>query len=186
MLIRDCLKVLLDNKFTSNNIHLFAHSMGGFVTEAAFQDPKSIKINHVVMAAADVDQSNYVAGSTTLKNVLSKCTDLTAYWSSDDVALQGSRTFNKYIPLGLNGFPDPDTPASCTAVQCTTYYNKYAKYEGQPDDFSHVWYILYAPTPPLVNDFYADMNRTLSGGPAPTPPPTWPTRASGFVLRRPA
>ena len=33
--------------------------MGAYVTEKAFQVPKATKVNHVVMAAADVDQLNY-------------------------------------------------------------------------------------------------------------------------------
>ena len=148
-LMSDCLNFLLTAKWLQpTSLHLFAHSMGAYVTETAFQDPQGIKIGHVVMAAADVDQMNYVSGSTTLKNFLGKCIDLTAYWSSDDAALQDSRKFNPYTPLGLIGFPYPDTPDSCWGVQCTTYYNRYVKYAGQPDTFSHIWYILYKPDAP--------------------------------------
>jgi hypothetical protein len=182
-LMSDCLDALL-TKFEAKHVHLFAHSMGAYVTETAFQEQKSTKVNHVLMAAADVDQSNYGRGSTSLKNFLGKCADLTAYWSTDDKALQDSETANKYTPLGLKGYPDPDTPGSCYGIQCTTYYNKYVKFPDQDATFSHVWYILYQPMPPSVNDFYTDMNKTIEGLPTP-PPPASPTRASGFLLRRP-
>jgi Alpha/beta hydrolase of unknown function (DUF900) len=185
-LMTDCLNVLVAGKlFDAGNIHLFAHSMGGYVTETAFQGQSSIKINHVVMAAADVDQSNYGRNSTSLKNFLGKCTDLTAYWSTDDAALHDSERMNKYTPLGLKGYPDPDTPAGCSGVQCTTYYNKYVKYDGQEDTFSHIWYIRYEPTLPAHNDFFDDMNSRLPAPPLPTPAPPLPSRALGFVLRRP-
>jgi len=187
-LMSECLNVLLTSKlFEGKNIHLFAHSMGAYVTETAFQPQQSIKINHVLMAAADVDQLNYRDKSAPLTNFLGKCADLTAYWSTDDAALQDSEKLNKYTPLGLKGYPDPDTPGGCYGVQCTTYYNRYVKYSGQDATFSHIWYILYPvipPQPPSVNDFYTDMIKTLQGPPVPPPSPS-PTRATGFMLRRP-
>jgi hypothetical protein len=189
-LIRDCLQPLLD-RLGSGNVNLFAHSMGAYVTETAFfsvPNASTMKINHVLMAAADVDQLNYVDKSPSLKNFLNKCTDLTVYWSSDDAALQDSEKLNKYTPLGLKGYPDPDTPGGCYGVQCTTYYNRYVKYSGQDATFSHIWYILYPvipPQPPSVNDFYTDMIKTLQGPPVPPPPSPSPTRATGFMLRRP-
>ena len=134
-LMSDCLQHLLPVFKYGQNVHLFAHSMGAYVTEQAFQAPKGIKINHVLMAAADVDQLNYRAGSTPLTNFLDKCIDLTAYWSTDDAALHDSEDLNKYTPLGLKGYPDPDTPGGCYGVQCTTYYNRYVKYSGQDATF---------------------------------------------------
>lgn len=191
-LMSDCLQVLLLNRFTSGNVHLFAHSMGAYVTEQAFQAPKPIKINHVLMAAADVDQKNYQAGSTSLTNFLGKCTDLTAYWSSDDQALPESQKWQGYVPLGLQGYPPGSSiPGSCYGLDCTSYFEKYAKGHPPPPppiilppEFSHVWYILFEPTPPPVNDFYSDMIRTAQGL------PTSATRAKtsdprGFLLQRP-
>ncbi len=184
-LMKDCFE-LLRTAVPTENLHLFAHSMGAYVTETAFQGLSTVRLNHVLMAAADVDQLNYVKGSTFLVNFLSKCRDLTAYWSTDDAALHDSEDLNKYTPLGLKGYPEPDTPGGCYGIQCTTYYNRYVKYQGQPDTYSHIWYILYPPNPGPINDFYTDLNRVLQGPPAPLPPPPpWPTRATGFVLRRP-
>lgn len=188
-LLFDCLITLINGGFSGGKIHLFAHSMGAYVTENAFQIERDIKINHVLMAAADVDQSNYVKGSAFLANFLSKCQDLTAYWSTDDAALQYSEQhvpINDYTPLGLKGYPDPDAPDRCYGVQCTTYYNRYVKYQGQPDTYSHIWYIVYPPNPGPVNDFYTDLNKVLPGPSSPVPPPgPWPARGTGFVLRRP-
>jgi esterase/lipase superfamily enzyme len=61
VLISACLAPLVE-KFTSKNVHLFAHSMGALVTETAFapmNNPGNWKINHVLLAAGDVDASNY-------------------------------------------------------------------------------------------------------------------------------
>jgi pimeloyl-ACP methyl ester carboxylesterase len=191
-LMTDCLGRLI-NVFDPANVHLFAHSMGAYVTETAFQAASTIKINHVLMAAADVDQLNYVQGSARLTNFLGKCADLTAYWSTDDAALQQSvkEDINKgAVPLGLKGYPDPDVPPGCQGVQCTTYYDRYVQMPnppGPPGEYSHVWYILYPLTPGPVNDFYTDWNRVLQQGPpSPPPPSSWPTRGTGFILRRPA
>ena len=167
--------------FGSANVHLFAHSMGAYVTETAFQGASDVKINHVLMAAADVDQLNYVEGSIPLTNFLGKCADLTTYWSTDDAALQESENINKYAPLGLKGYPDPVVPNGCHGIECTTYYNRYVKIPsppGPPGEYSHVWYLLYQPMPPAVNEFYTDMDETLQGM------TTLPTRAPSAMLRR--
>ena len=110
-LMTDCLNILVAGKlFDAGNIHLFAHSMGGYVTETAFQGQSSIKINHVVMAAADVDQSNYGRNSTSLKNFLGKCTDLTAYWSTDDAALLELERMKQVRASRTEGLSGPGNP----------------------------------------------------------------------------
>jgi pimeloyl-ACP methyl ester carboxylesterase len=179
-LLWDCLSTLLNGGFASNNVHLLAHSMGAYVTENAFQLPSdNIKVNHVVMAAADVDQANYAATSPILQNILSHCTDLTAYWSTADAALLESQKINSYFPLGLRGYPDADTAGPRYGLQCTDYYNIYVRPDNQSAEFSHIWYLLFQPTkpPPLANDFYTDMNETLQGS------PTLPTRVLHFMLK---
>ena len=50
-LMSSCLQHLVD-RFTSSSVSLFAHSMGAYVTETAFQAPNAIKINHVFMAGS--------------------------------------------------------------------------------------------------------------------------------------
>lgn len=186
-LLFDCLSTLLNGGAAAGNTHLFAHSLGAYMTESAFQLPSDIKINHVMMAAGDVNQANYAASSSTLQNILTHCTDLTAYWSTDDEALQYSAGLNTYTPLGLKGYPDPDTPPSCYGLQCTTYYNRYVVTDTPPvpkKEYSHVWYILYPPNPGPTNDFYTDLKRVIQGPPSPAPTPPWPSRGTGFILRR--
>ncbi|CAN5680442.1 alpha/beta hydrolase [soil metagenome] len=189
-LMTDCLQLLL-KKFKPANIHLFAHSMGAYVTENAFQSSQPLKINHVLMAAADVDRKNYQAGSALLANFLGKCADLTAYVSADDQALQESEKLpiNKgAVPLGLKGFPDATVPGACWGIECTKYYEAFpSQFDPKPvppGEFSHVWYILYKPVPPPRNDFYVDMGTALQGlSKAPTRATTSDPRA--FVLQRP-
>jgi esterase/lipase superfamily enzyme len=120
-LMTDCLGRLV-SFFGSANVHLFAHSMGAYVTENAFQGASGIKINHVLMGAADVDQLNYVGGSIPLTKFLGKCADLTTYWSTDDAALQDSEELSKYTPLGLKGYPEihPAAVMASNALPTTT------------------------------------------------------------------
>jgi pimeloyl-ACP methyl ester carboxylesterase len=189
-LMSDCLQVLVP-KFTSGNVHLFGHSMGAYLTEQAFQAAQAIKINHVLLAAADVDQLNYQAGSPPLTNFLGKCTDLTAYWSADDQALQESQSWQGYVPLGLGGYKGSAIPGACYGVECTPYFEQYAKGHPPPPppvilppEFSHVWYMFYQPPLPALNDFYTDANEVIQGS------STTPTRAKttdprGFKLQRP-
>jgi hypothetical protein len=167
-LISDCLQVLL-RMFRSSKLHLLAHSMGAYVTETAFKTPKATQINHVMMAAADVDRLNYRADSPSLQSFLSNCSGLSAYWSQDDEALMFSvkEKINKgAVPLGLKGFPDPQIPDGCSAIECTGYYETYVENTGHAGipkkEFSHVWYLLY-PIPPTtgINSFYTDMREVL-------------------------
>jgi pimeloyl-ACP methyl ester carboxylesterase len=187
-LYRDCLsdKVLF-SKFAPPNVHLFAHSMGAFVTEQAFLSTSTsdaFRVGHVLMAAADVDRLNYLRGSISLQNFITKCSDLTAYWSQDDEALKSSvlaKVNNKAVPLGLRGFPDPAIPDRCIAVEGTAYYERTA-IKGLPpdmdaDEYSHVWYLFYQPQAPLLNDFYIDMNEVLTGS------STSPTRTQNGYQR---
>ena len=188
----DCLQVLLGSgKFKPANIHVFAHSMGAYVTEAALQTPKVYTLGHVLLAAADVDQAHYKDGAPQLKNLLGHCSDLTVYLSADDQALTESQNMpinQGAVPLGLKGFPDLLIPARCFSIDCKPYYESYVQNSPPPpnvssEEFSHVWYLLYAPPPPPVNDFYTDMREVLQGL------PTSPTRASKginkFELQRP-
>ena len=199
--IRDCLKVLL-RKFKPGNIHLFGHSMGAYVIEQAFQTPSEVfTVGHVLLAAGDVDRLNYGAGTPLLANYLSHCNNLSVYWSQDDQALTNSQKINHYVPLGLQGF-NVVVPDRCYGIECTGYYRNYVKNDLPPapppppppnlplprisaPEFSHVWYLLYAPKPPPVNDFYTDFGAVLRGY------LTFPTRApkppdkNSFSLQRP-
>lgn len=190
-LMSDCLQILL-NRFTPQNVHLFCHSMGAYVTANAFQAQVPVKVNHLLMAAADVDRLDYGAKSTNLIHILGKCADLTVYWSTDDKALQESEKLpiNKgAVPLGLQGYPGVAVPGRCYGIDCTGYFEKYVKpfpAPVPPSEMTHVWYLLYQPTPPppALNDFYSDMAAVLQGA------PTSPTRAAtqdpnGFQLKRP-
>jgi pimeloyl-ACP methyl ester carboxylesterase len=173
-LLSDCLQPLI-NEFDAKNIHLLAHSMGAYVTETAFQLSSDIKINHVLVAAADVDREHYMNGSDYLTKILGKCADLTAYWGMQDEALQESARINPYIPLGLRGYRDGDLAPQKQSLQCADYYNLYVKAQ-KPSDllesiWSHVWYLVFLPAtpPPSANDCFADMMEIIQGKPtAPT------------------
>ena len=180
------------------NMHLLAHSMGAFLTETAFQAKNSIKVNHVFMAAADVDREHYISGTDFFTTFLSHCTDLTVYWGMQDQALQESAEMNVYTPLGLTGYRDWDLPPKKQSVQCTDYYYQYVE-AGKPDDmlesvWSHVWYLIFLPAhpPPLANDCFADIIEILRGQPT-TPTRTnllrstgaWPTASEPLTASEP-
>jgi pimeloyl-ACP methyl ester carboxylesterase len=199
--LRDCLEALR-SKCPPGSIHLFAHSMGAYVIERAFQSSNEVfAIGHVLLAAADVDQLHY--GGGLLENYLRHCNDLSVYWSTDDKALKDSKTINGYDPLGLGGFKT-QVPDRCSSILCNTYFESYALRDPPPDppapppsppnlppapmaaaEYTHVWYLLYAPTPPPVNDFYTDIGLVLQDA------KTFPTRQqsprdkNAFALQRP-
>jgi pimeloyl-ACP methyl ester carboxylesterase len=180
--IRDCLRVLL-GKFQPADINLFTHSMGAYVAEQAFLTPGEVfTVGHVLLAAADVDQSLYTRDTPTLGTYLTHCRDLSVYWSTDDQALIESARINPYVPLGLKGFDTrtKKVPDRCANIDCGFYYRGWAKDDPPPPlpplppsppnlpppamgeaEYSHVWYLLFAPKPPPVNDFYTDFGAVL-------------------------
>jgi hypothetical protein len=196
MLMSDCL-VLLATEFGPKNVHLFGHSMGAYVVERAFHCPPVCfqPINHVLLAAADVDQSNYAAGSKPLVKFLSCCNDLSVYWSKDDDAMiLSALVINKTPRLGgggRGGFPlSGKTPPRCTSIDCTRYWahivkptlpNETKKEKSELLESSHVWYIVVqSETNKPGNDFYGDMVSVLKSA------STFPTRAKeicGDVFR---
>jgi pimeloyl-ACP methyl ester carboxylesterase len=203
--IANCLKVLF-RKFPPGNVHLFGHSMGAYVIEQVFQTPQVFTVGHVLLAAGDVDQLNYGAGTPLLANYLSHCNNLSVYWSQDDQALLDSQRINHYVPLGLQGFKGV-VPDRCYSIDSAGYFRNYAKNDPPPApppppppnlpippisaaEYSHVWYLLYAPKPPPVNDFYTDVGAVLQGyltfpTRAPKPPPPLPPDKNSFALQRP-
>jgi esterase/lipase superfamily enzyme len=132
MLMSDCL-MLLATEFGPQNVHLFGHSMGAYVTERAFHcPPDGFKpINRVLLAAADVDRSNYAAGSKPLVKFLKCCKDLSVCWSKCDDAMLGSATIIQHnihrLGGGLRGGFPSRTPRRCTSIECTSYWANIVK-----------------------------------------------------------
>jgi pimeloyl-ACP methyl ester carboxylesterase len=187
-LISECLSPLV-GKFGSKNVHLCAHSMGAYVTETAFHSAEGkIKINHVFLAAGDVDAANYEAGTDKLNSFLSCCNDLSVYSSEYDEAMKASSWFKKLHPkdsphrLGEKGFPQT-VPPGCTSIQCSHYWEHFAKsHPPAPPpnvtvaafahEYTHVWYLVFEPEPENgENDFYGDMVSVLTSA------SKFPTRA---------
>src|SRR5262245_21532449 len=135
--LMDCLAVIPNRGI--RDISLLTHSMGAFVLEMAFLADQRAGLNHIFLAAADVDQSNYQPGSTILSNLQNSCSDLTVYWSQDDDALKDSQKLQGYVPLGLQGLPAP-APSGPFSIECTDYYRTYVKTPKPPvpaPEYSH-------------------------------------------------
>jgi pimeloyl-ACP methyl ester carboxylesterase len=171
--LMDCLQVLAA-EFGPQNVHLFAHSMGAYVTEKAFHSApdRFIKpVNHVVFAAADVNQKNYASGAVELNKFLNCCTDLSVYWSKKDEAMIASavtiNTGTHRLGGGPNGGFPGETPASCTSIDSTAYWMTTVRKTHKSTDpslaeFSHVWYITFQPK----NDFFGDIGSVLKSAKA--------------------
>ncbi len=155
------------------NIHLMAHSMGGFVVREAFRavdkgrDSKMAndwRIGQVVLFAADISTECFALNNTDMLPVFSHCGRLTNYFSGHDVALAVSNVKNIDISsrVGRVGMPI-DTPAHEKAIDVDCGPRYIAVPEEEREAFkvidgmvSHSWYL----EDPV---WYDDLAFTLSG-----------------------
>lgn len=155
------------------NIHVMAHSMGGFVVREAFRSvdkarrtniPNDWRVGQLVLFAADLSSDSFAVDNTDMLPVFDHCGRLTNYFSTYDKALGVSSVKNLDIEsrVGRVGMP-PDTPGHTKAldVDCGPRYN--AIPEETRKNFkvidgmvSHSWY--------LEDDvWYDDLAHTLRG-----------------------
>ena len=157
------------------NIHVMAHSMGGFVVREAFRAvdkgrnsdlANDWRIGQVVLFAADLSSDCFALNDTEMVPVFNHCGRLTNYFSGHDEALAVSNVKNIDISsrVGRVGMP-VDTPAHEKAVDVDSG----PRYAAIPEDerktnlktvidgmVSHSWYL---------NDpiWYDDLAYTLKG-----------------------
>lgn len=136
-------------------IHLMAHSMGGFVVREAFRSidkgrdatlSNDWRLGQVVFFAADVSSGCFDAGVTDMVPVFDHCGRLTNYFSGYDEALAVSNAKNIDISsrVGRVGMPT-DNPGHEKAVDvdCGPRYvavpnRKFKTIDGMK---SHSWYL---------------------------------------------
>lgn len=155
------------------NIHVMAHSMGGFVVREAFRSmdkgrnadlANDWRVGQMVLFGADISSSCFAVNDTEMLPVFDHCGRLTNYFSGYDKALGVSNVKNIDISsrVGRVGMP-PDTPAHEKAldVDCGPRYT--AIPESQRKDFkvingmvSHSWYL-------EDKIWYDDLAYTLKG-----------------------
>lgn len=153
------------------NIHVMAHSMGGFVVREAFRSvdkgrdatlSNDWRIGQLVLYAADISSDCFELDSPDMLPVFDHCGRLTNYFSGHDEALGVSNVKNLDISarVGRVGMP-VDTPAHSKAVDvdCGPRFVAVKDRKLQVIDgmTSHSWY-LEDPC------WYDDLAYTLQGG----------------------
>jgi hypothetical protein len=155
------------------NIHVMAHSMGGFVVREAFRAvdkgrnsnlANDWRIGQVVLFAADISSDCFALNDSEMVPVFDHCGRLTNYFSGHDEALAVSNIKNIDISsrVGRVGMPT-DTPANEKAVDvdCGPRYtaipeDQRAKFKVINGMVSHSWYLEDAI-------WYDDLADTLKG-----------------------
>lgn len=152
------------------NVHLMAHSMGGFVVREAFRTVDKARnpnlsndwrIGQVVLFAADISSSCFELGNSDMDGVFNHCGRLTNYFSGYDKALAVSNAKNIDIDsrVGRVGMPvDTPVPGKALDVDCGPRYAtnpdpKFKVIDGMP---SHSWYL-------EDSIWYDDLAYTLQG-----------------------
>ena len=147
------------------NVHVLAHSMGGFVVQQAFtwsyQDvPAGWKVGQLMFAAADVDYTVFSAGTPSAIAFGQHSARLTAYCNSYDKALlvSNAKRLDLAPRMGRVGLPD-DTPSFMCEVDCSELF--VAVDPGLLNDLSPVaTHCFYFAQP----EFWQDVVLTLAGG----------------------
>jgi hypothetical protein len=147
------------------NVHVLAHSMGGFVVQQAFtwsyQDvPAGWKVGQLMFAAADVDYTVFSAGTPSAAAFAQHSARLTAYCNSYDKALlvSNAKRLDLAPRMGRVGLPD-DTPPFMCEVDCSQLFE--AVDPGVFNDLSPVATHCFYFAQPV---FWRDVVLTLAGG----------------------
>ncbi|WP_266182005.1 alpha/beta fold hydrolase [Dyella humicola] len=147
------------------NVHVLAHSMGGFVVQQAFtwsyQDvPADWRIGQLMFAAADVDYTVFEVDTPSTKAFASHAGRLTAYSNRYDKALLVSNAKRLELAprMGRVGLPDTAPPMMCE-VNCSALFEKV--FPGIQNDLSpSVTHSFYFDRP----EFWRDVVLNLGGG----------------------
>jgi pimeloyl-ACP methyl ester carboxylesterase len=155
------------------NIHVLAHSMGGFVVREAFRAvdkgrnadlANDWRIGQLVLFAADISSDCFALNESEMVPVFDHCGRLTNYFSGYDKALGVSNIKNIDISsrVGRVGMPS-DTPANDKAVDVDCGPRYTAIPEEERKNFkvidgmvSHSWYL-------EDTIWYDDLAYTLKG-----------------------
>lgn len=152
----------------SVNIHIIAHSMGGFVLREAFRAsdksrsakvPNDWRVSQLVLFAADISSSSFQLGNPEMLPVFDHCGRLTNYFSGYDQALAASNLKNLDIDsrVGRVGMPT-ETPGLSKALDVDCGPRYVATHNVLLDiTESHAWYF----SDPV---WYDDLAHTLQGG----------------------
>ncbi len=167
-LVDDCITTFaaLVKKGCTINLHLLAHSTGGFIIREAFDDAddrdKIAKTNwsvsQICYVAADVASKDMADSSSSSNSLYRHCVRLTNYYNPYDSVLKLSNVKRVGVAprAGRVGLP-ADAPAKAVGVDCGARFLK-AHPTTNPvvDPISHGWYF----DDPV---FIKDLTFTLAG-----------------------
>jgi hypothetical protein len=147
------------------NVHVMAHSMGGFVVQQAFtwsyQDvPPDWRIGQLMFAAADVDYTVFEADNPSAKAIVAHSGRMTAYCNRYDKALMASNAKRLELAprMGRVGLP-PDTPKTMVEVDCSELFDQV--FPALPPHLDpQATHCFYFQRP----EFWRDVVLTLKGG----------------------
>lgn len=167
LMIPSAIAVLQDRqaKDCTVNVHVLAHSMGGFVTQQAFlhayQDvPTGWRTGQVLFVSADVDHTVFSDGTPTAKAFSDHAGRFTCYTNRRDKALLASSVKRLAMAprVGRVGLPD-DAPRMMVQVDCSALFDSLgpAVTGDLNPAVSHGFYF-------RQRAFWDDVVLTLSGG----------------------
>jgi len=147
------------------NVHVLAHSMGGFVVQQAFtwsyQDvPAGWKVGQLMFAAADVDYTVFSAGTLSTASFQQHSGRLTAYCNSYDKALlvSNAKRLDLAPRMGRVGLPADAPPLMCEVDCSQLFAMAYPDLGAQLDPVTtHCFYFDQV-------EFWRDVALTLGGG----------------------
>lgn len=163
-LVDDCITLLAATQFRGckYNVHVVAHSMGGYVVREAFDDAddrpavaaSNWTVSQICLVGADVSSTSMTASDARSRSLYRHCTRLTNYQNPFDRALKLSNVKRAGVAprAGRRGLPD-EHPDKAVNVNCGSYYKKQF---ASARDNGHSWYFEDAV-------FLADLAATLSG-----------------------
>jgi hypothetical protein len=167
-LVDDCITTFaaLVKKGCTVNLHLLAHSTGGFIIREAFDDADdrdriaktNWSVSQICFVAADVASKDMADSSANANSLYRHCVRLTNYYNPYDSVLKLSNVKRIGVAprAGRIGLP-PDAPTKAVGVNCGDRFRKVHPVNTPViDTVSHGWYF----DDPL---FYKDLSHTLSG-----------------------
>ena len=131
------------------NLHLLAHSMGGYVVREAFDDAddrpavagRSWSVSQVMLLSGDVSASSMMAGQSKSSSLYRHCVRLTNYFNPFDNVLTLSNVKRVGVSprVGRVGIPE-EIPSQAVNVNTGNHYQAHEANFDHLDYAGHTWY----------------------------------------------
>jgi pimeloyl-ACP methyl ester carboxylesterase len=131
------------------NVHVLAHSMGGYVVREAFDDAddrpsvaaRSWSVSQIMLMSGDISADSMAATNPKSSSLYRHCVRLTNYYNPfDDVlSLSNIKRIGVSPRVGRVGLPE-NPPQKAVNVNCGNYYFAHKANFGDALNAPHVWY----------------------------------------------